>query len=41
MKTVLYEEWGKITIEAINNEIEKLHIVSRFFSVSGGNNFHA
>ena len=42
MMAVLCEEWGKITIEEINEKIEKLPtIVSRCLSVSGGNNFHA
>jgi transposase len=42
MKKVLQEEWDKITIEEINNEIAKLPtIMRRCIEVNGGNKFHA
>ena len=41
IKSVLVEEWEKITVEEINQEIDKLPIISRCLSVNGGNNYHA
>jgi transposase len=42
MKRVLKEEWDKITIEEINNEIAKLPtIMRRCIEVNGGNKYHA
>ncbi|RPA98886.1 hypothetical protein L873DRAFT_1686154, partial [Choiromyces venosus 120613-1] len=42
MKSVLNEEWARITIEEIDKEIAKLPIImSRCIAVNGSNNFHA
>ena len=42
MKSVLYEEWARITIQEINKEVPKLlPIIARCIAVNGGNNFHA
>jgi transposase len=42
MKQVLKEEWDKITIEEINNEIAKLPtIMRRCIEVNGGKKYHA
>jgi len=41
IKTVLKEEWDKITLEEINHAIEKLPIImSHGFAVHLSNNFH-
>jgi len=40
MKAVLQEEWAKITVDEINNEISKLPIImGRFMLQDGGNKF--
>jgi transposase len=42
MKAILIEEWDKITIEEINNEIIKLPIImQRCIDLKGGNKYHA
>jgi uncharacterized protein (DUF2267 family) len=42
MKSVLQQEWDRITIEEIDKAIAKLPIIiARCISVKGGNNSHA
>ena len=42
MVAMLQEEWDRLTIEEINNEIRKLPtIMQRCLNVNGGNKFHA
>ena len=42
MREVLIEEWGKISVDEINREIERLAaILAKCINVNGSNNFHA
>jgi len=42
MMAALQEEWDRLTLEEINNEIRKLPtIMQRCLNVNGGNKFHA
>lgn len=42
MKSALVETWDSLTVERINQEVEKLpHILSKCIAVEGSNNVHA